>query len=146
MPIIDALMREMNDCGFMPNRGRMIVASYLTHDLKIDWRIGANYFEKMLIDHDTASNYGGWIFSSGLGPGRVLVFNTLTQSRKFDPKGEYIKKWCPELEDMNEKEIHTPWLYDRPDYYPMPIVCPKYTDPNYKKPKRNKEENAEKTA
>ena len=71
-------MREMNTHGFMPNRGRMVVASYLTHDLKIDWRLGANYFEKMLVDHDPASNYGGWVFSSGLGPGRVLIFNTLT--------------------------------------------------------------------
>ena len=79
MPLIDALMRELNTTGFMPNRGRMIVASYLTHDLSVDWRLGANYFEKMLIDHDPASNYGGWVFSAGLGPGRILIFNTITQ-------------------------------------------------------------------
>jgi deoxyribodipyrimidine photo-lyase len=78
MPFVDALMRELNTTGFMPNRGRMVVASYLTMDLKQDWRYGAHYFEEKLIDHDVASNYGGWNFSSGIGPGQVLVFNSLT--------------------------------------------------------------------
>ena len=77
MPLVDALMREMNETGFMPNRGRMIVACYLTMDLKQDWRYGAHHFEEKLIDHDVHSNYGGWSFSSGIGPGRVLVFNSL---------------------------------------------------------------------
>ena len=78
VPIIDALMREMNFTGFMPNRGRMVVACYFTMDLKQDWRQGAHYFEERLIDHDVHSNYGGWSFSAGIGPGRVLVFNSLT--------------------------------------------------------------------
>jgi len=78
MPIVDALMRDMNTTGFMPNRGRMVAASYFAMDLKQDWRFGAHYFEEALIDHDVQSNYGGWAFSSGIGPGRVLVFNTLT--------------------------------------------------------------------
>ena len=77
MPLVDSLIREMNHTGFMPNRGRMIVACYLTQDLKQDWRYGAHYFEEMLIDHDVTSNYGGWNFSGGIGPGRVLVFNSL---------------------------------------------------------------------
>lgn len=77
MPIIDALMRELTLTGFMPNRGRMIVACYFAMDLKQDWRYGAHYFEEKLLDHDVCSNYGGWAFSAGLGPGRVLVFNTL---------------------------------------------------------------------
>lgn len=77
MPIIDALMREMNETGYMPNRGRMIVASYLTHDLKIDWRYGAYYFEEKLIDHDVHSNYVSWNGSAGIGCGRPLVFNSL---------------------------------------------------------------------
>lgn len=76
MPLVDALMREMNETGFMPNRGRMVVACYLTMDLKQDWRWGAHYFEEKLIDHDVQSNYGGWCGSSGIGAGRVLVFNT----------------------------------------------------------------------
>ena len=78
VPIIDALMREMNFTGFMPNRGRMVVASYFAMDLKQDWRHGAHYFEERLIDHDVQSNYGGWSFSAGIGPGRVLIFNSLT--------------------------------------------------------------------
>lgn len=78
IPIIDALMREMNITGFMPNRGRMVVACYLAMDLKQDWRWGAHWFEERLIDHDVQSNYGGWCFSAGIGPGRVLVFNSLT--------------------------------------------------------------------
>lgn len=76
MPLVDALMREMNETGFMPNRGRMVVACYLTMDLKQDWRFGAHYFEEKLIDHDVQSNYGGWCGSAGIGAGRVLVFNT----------------------------------------------------------------------
>lgn len=77
MPLIDALMRDMNRTGFMPNRGRMIVACYFSQDLKQDWRYGAHYFEERLIDYDVHSNYGGWAFSSGIGPGRVLVFNSM---------------------------------------------------------------------
>jgi deoxyribodipyrimidine photo-lyase len=76
MPIVDALMREMNYTGFMPNRGRMVVACYLAQDLKQDWRWGAHWFEEKLIDHDVQSNYGGWSGAAGIGAGRVLVFNT----------------------------------------------------------------------
>ena len=109
VPIIDALMREMNFTGFMPNRGRMVVSSYFAMDLKQDWRFGAHYFEEKLIDHDVQSNYGGWSFSAGIGPGRVLVFNSLTQSMKFDPEGKYIKMWCPELTNVPVSYIHDPW-------------------------------------
>ena len=84
MPLIDSLMRDMNATGFMPNRGRMVVACYLAMDLKQDWRYGAHYFEEKLIDHDVASNYGGWNFSAGIGPGRVLIFNSFKQSKDFD--------------------------------------------------------------
>jgi len=102
-------MREMNLTGFMPNRGRMVVACYFAMDLKQDWRQGAHWFEEQLIDHDVQSNYGGWSFSAGIGPGRVLVFNSLTQSQKFDPEGKYIKMWCPELENVPLDYIHDPW-------------------------------------
>ena len=109
MPLIDALMRELKDSGYISNRGRMIVSSYLMHDLKIDWRLGANYFEKMLIDHDVTSNYGGWTWQAGIHGGRVNKFNTLIQSNKFDPEGKYIKHWCPELSTVDTEFIHTPW-------------------------------------
>lgn len=77
MPLIDALMRDMNRTGFMSNRGRQIVAAYLTLDLGMDWRYGAHHFEEVLVDHDVTSNYGGWNAASGLGPGKVLNFNAL---------------------------------------------------------------------
>lgn len=147
MPLIDALMRDMNETGFMPNRGRMVVACYLTMDLKQDWRHGAHHFEQQLIDHDVQSNYGGWAGSSGIGPGRVLVFNSLLQSQKFDVDGKYIRMWCPELAEVPTDYIHDPWNMPQslqkkhkiqvggtdpgPDsdvkYYPEPINCTKYT-------------------
>ena len=77
MPLIDACMRELNLTGWMSNRGRQVVASYLALDLKQDWRHGAHYFEQMLVDHDVRSNYGGWSACAGLGPGRVNFFNSL---------------------------------------------------------------------
>lgn len=109
MPLIDSLMREMNETGFMSNRGRQIVASYLTLDLRQDWRYGAYYFEEKLIDHDVQSNYGSWCFSAGVGPGKVLAFNSLGQSSKFDAHGEFIRKWCPELTSIPTDYIHDPW-------------------------------------
>mmetsp|Transcript_35689 Transcript_35689/g.54615 ORF Transcript_35689/g.54615 Transcript_35689/m.54615 type:complete len:140 (-) Transcript_35689:7-426(-) len=130
-------MRELNATGFMSNRGRMVTACYLTMDLKQDWRYGAYYFEEKLIDHDVHSNYGGWNFSAGIGPGRVLVFNTLKQSRDFDKKGEFIKLWCPELKRVPLSYIHDPWNMPETlaetceteigEDYPKPIPCEKYT-------------------
>jgi len=150
LPIIDALMRELNYTGFMSNRGRQIVASYLALDLKQDWRYGAHYFEERLIDHDVQSNYGGWNFAAGLGPGRVLLFNSLLQSTKFDPEGSFIRKWCPELSNVPNEYIHDPWNMpsklqkdaglsivrytkdmkapkEKKELYPLPIRCDKYT-------------------
>lgn len=108
-PLIDAFMRELTYSGFMSNRGRQIVASYLTQDLGMDWRYGAHYFEEKLLDHDVTSNYGGWNAASGLGPGKVLHFNALSQSKKFDSQGKFIKMWCPELKQVTLTNIHEPW-------------------------------------
>ena len=140
MPIIDALMREMNHTGFMPNRGRMVVACYFAMDIHQDWRYGAHYFEEKLIDSDVHSNYGGWSFSAGIGPGRVLVFNTIKQSRDFDSQGKYIKTWVPELKNVPLDHIHEPWKMNMVVQkgcgvtigkdYPKPIPCLKYTDPD----------------
>ena len=142
MPIIDALLREMNKTGFMPNRGRMIVACYFAMDLRLDWRYGAQYFEEKLIDHDVHSNYGGWCFSAGIGPGRVLVFNTVKQSKDHDKFGEYIKLWVPELKRVPLDYIHEPWRMPQDlqklcntfigQDYPKPIECEKYTLSNEK--------------
>ena len=139
MPLIDALMRDMNTTGFMPNRGRMVVACYFTMDLKQHWLYGAYHFEEKLIDHDVQSNYGGWAFSSGIGPGRVLVFNSAKQSRDFDKNGDYIKMWVPELKRVPVEYIHEPWTMPKTlqlackteigKDYPAPIPCEKYTKP-----------------
>ena len=94
-PFVDANMREMNRTGFMSNRGRQNVASYLMHNMKIDWRLGAAYFEKMLIDYDPCSNYGNWIYIAGVGndPRGGREFNIKRQVDTYDPNGDYQKLW-----------------------------------------------------
>ena len=115
MPLVDALMRSMNRTGWMPERGRMIVASYLALDLQIDWRLGASYFEEMLIDYDYSSNYGGWCYCVGLGTIKVHKLNVILQSRKFDEAGEYVRKWVPELRACPDYIIHDPWNLEEKD-------------------------------
>ncbi len=125
-PIVDAGMRQLNTTGWMHNRVRMIVASFLTKDLLIDWRWGENYFMKMLIDGDIAPNNGGWQWaaSTGCDPQPYFrIFNPLLQSQKFDPTGAYIKKYIPELANFDAKKIHAPSLSsESANGYPKPIV------------------------
>lgn len=94
-PFVDANMKELKQTGFMSNRGRQNVASYLTHQYKIDWRWGASYFEEMLIDYDVASNWGNWSYVSGTGndPRKDRVFNTKLQAERYDPEGDYVRTW-----------------------------------------------------
>ncbi|RFU73580.1 deoxyribodipyrimidine photo-lyase [Trichoderma arundinaceum] len=111
-PIVDAAMRQLNHMGYMHNRCRMIVASFISKDLLIDWRMGERYFMEHLIDGDFASNNGGWGFSASVGVDPqpyFRIFNPLLQSEKFDPNGEYIRKWVPELRGLSNKEIHDPY-------------------------------------
>ena len=111
-PFIDAAMRQLNHTGYMHNRARMAVASFLAKDLLIDWRMGERYFMEHLIDGDFASNNGGWGFSAstGVDPQPYFrIFNPLLQSEKFDPDGKYIRKWVKELEGMDGKAIHDPY-------------------------------------
>lgn len=108
-PIIDAAMTQMNTTGFMHNRCRMIVSSFLIKILLIDWRLGEQYFAKTLYDYDPNSNNGGWQFISGSGSDSqpyFRIFNPWTQSKKYDPNCEYIKYWLPELKELNNKDIH----------------------------------------
>jgi len=129
-PIVDAAMRQLNYMGYMHNRCRMIVASFLAKDLLIDWRMGEIYFMEHLIDGDFASNNGGWGFSAstGVDPQPYFrIFNPLLQSEKFDPEGEYIRKWVEELADVKGKAIHDPYGRGAGDVakrngYPKPIV------------------------
>lgn len=128
-PIIDAGMRELWATGWMHNRVRMIVASFLTKNLLISWQVGEAWFRDTLVDADAASNAFGWQWASGCGADAApyfRIFNPVTQSKKFDPKGDYIRRWIPELRTTNEKFIHEPWLAPATQLanskYPSPIV------------------------
>ncbi|KAL8424148.1 hypothetical protein RB596_004113 [Gaeumannomyces avenae] len=112
-PIVDAAMRQLASTGWMHNRCRMIVASFLAKDLLIDWRMGERFFMEHLVDGDFASNNGGWGFAASVGVDPqpyFRVFNPLLQSEKFDPDGDYIRKWVPELRGVKDrKAIHDPY-------------------------------------
>ncbi|MFM2173373.1 MAG: hypothetical protein RLZZ54_1300 [Cyanobacteriota bacterium] len=107
MPIIDAAMRQLNESGWMHNRCRMIVASYLVKDLICDWRWGETAFMQRLVDGDLAANNGGWQWSasSGMDPKPLRIFNPATQASKFDSEGAYIRHWLPELRHVNTKDL-----------------------------------------
>lgn len=125
-PIVDAGMRQLNETGFMHNRVRMIVASFLTKDLLIDWRWGERYFAQTLVDYDPCVNNGNWQWaaSTGCDPQPYFrIFNPWLQQKKFDPDCTYIKRWIPELRDVAPKVLHT--LYDARHQlldYPRPMV------------------------
>ncbi|WP_136478166.1 deoxyribodipyrimidine photo-lyase [Pseudomonas sp. DG56-2] len=127
-PIIDAAMRQLLATGWMHNRLRMIVAMFLTKNLLIDWREGERFFMRHLIDGDLAANNGGWQWSASTGTDAVpyfRLFNPISQSRRFDSKGRFIKQWLPELADSDEKNVHNPVLQDglfATNDYPPPIV------------------------
>jgi deoxyribodipyrimidine photo-lyase len=129
-PIIDAGMRQLASTGWMHNRVRMIVASFLTKHLLIDWHEGERIFNDRLIDGDQASNNGGWQWATGCGVDAApyfRVFNPVTQGEKFDPDAEYIKRFVPELEHLETKIAHQPWTASRqPAGYPRPIVDLKF--------------------
>lgn len=110
VPFIDANMREINATGFMSNRGRQNVASFLVKDLKVNWQMGAEYFESLLIDYDVTSNWGNWNYVAGVGsdPREDRYFNILSQARRYDPQGEYVKLWIPELSYLPADKVHQP--------------------------------------
>ncbi|MEZ5044375.1 MAG: DASH family cryptochrome [Saprospiraceae bacterium] len=110
VPFIDANMRELKSTGFMSNRGRQNVASFLVKDLEVNWQMGAEYFESVLIDYDPCSNYGNWNYIAGVGsdPRENRYFNILTQAKKYDPQGDYVKYWLPVLEEIPAAKVHQP--------------------------------------
>ena len=125
-PVIDAAMRQLNQIGWMHNRARMIVASFLTKDLLIYWSEGEKYFMQKLIDGDIAANNGGWQWSAGTGTDAqpfFRIFNPVSQSQRYDPHGDYIRHFVPELRGLSDKQIHEPWkLSHPPKNYPPPMV------------------------
>ncbi len=127
-PIIDAAMRQLLATGWMHNRLRMVVAMFLTKNLLIDWREGEHFFMQHLIDGNLAANNGGWQWSASTGTDAVpyfRIFNPISQSKRFDPKGDFIRHWLPELKHLSAKDIHQPklqpGLFSATDY-PQPMV------------------------
>jgi deoxyribodipyrimidine photo-lyase len=111
-PIIDAAMRQLNQSGYMHNRLRMIVASFLAKDLLIDWRWGEKYFADHLNDFDLSANNGGWQWAASTGCDAqpyFRIFNPVSQSERFDPAGKFIRRYLPELARLPDKYIHAPW-------------------------------------
>jgi deoxyribodipyrimidine photo-lyase len=111
-PIVDAAMRQLNATGYMHNRLRMIAASFLAKDLLVDWRLGERYFAAKLIDFDLASNNGGWQWAASTGCDAqpyFRIFNPVTQSRRFDAEGRFIRRHVPELAPLDATQIHAPW-------------------------------------
>ncbi|MBW4698348.1 MAG: DASH family cryptochrome [Aphanocapsa lilacina HA4352-LM1] len=110
-PLVDANMRELAATGFMSNRGRQNVASFLTKNLGIHWHMGAEWFESQLIDYDVASNWGNWNYTAGVGNDArgFRFFNILKQARDYDPDGAYVKHWLPELAGLPAARVHEPW-------------------------------------
>lgn len=134
-PIVDAAMRELVATGWMHNRARMISASFLVKHLLIDWRWGERWFMNNLLDGDPAVNNGSWQWIAGTGTDAApyfRIFNPILQGKKFDPSGDYVRKWIPELARLPKKYIHTPWQMPRETQiqahcvigkdYPAPIV------------------------
>ncbi len=134
-PIVDAGMRQLRSEGWMHNRVRMIAASFLVKDLLIDWRLGERWFRRLLIDADLAQNVGNWQWVAGTGADAApyfRVFNPVTQSKRFDPDGEYLRRWVPELAGLSGDALHAPWRagpleltaagVTLGDTYPAPIV------------------------
>ena len=135
MPIIDAAMRQLNQTGWMHNRCRMIVASYLVKDLICDWRLGERAFMELEVDGDLAANNGGWQWSasSGMDPKPLRIFNPATQASKFDSAGDYIRRWVPELRHVNTKDLLSGEIgaMERRDY-PEPLVDHKKQQARFK--------------
>jgi deoxyribodipyrimidine photo-lyase len=135
-PLVDAAMRQLNQTGYMHNRLRMVVASFLIKDLGLDWRWGEHYFAEKLLDFDLAANNGGWQWAASSGCDAqpyFRIFNPISQSEKFDPQGRFIRRYVPELVALPDKALHAPWQARPVDLitasdivlgrdYPHPIV------------------------
>ena len=134
-PVVDAAMRQLAQTGWMHNRARMIVASFLVKDLLIDWRRGERWFMQHLVDGDPAANNGGWQWTAGTGTDAApyfRIFNPVTQGQKYDPQGAFVRSWLPELGRVSDRFVHKPWAMPLEEQrqagcyigqdYPAPIV------------------------
>jgi deoxyribodipyrimidine photo-lyase len=135
-PLVDAGMRELACTGWMHNRARLIVGSFLTKDLHLDWREGELWFERLLLDGEPAQNNGNWQWIASVGtdpaPAYRRMYNPTLQGRRFDPRGEYVRAWLPELADVPDEKVLEPWTMTKAEQraagctisldYPAPIV------------------------
>ncbi len=125
-PIVDAGMRQLAAEGWMHNRARMIVASFLVKDLLLDWRLGERWFLETLVDGDPAANNGGWQWSASTGTDAqpyFRFFSPVSQGERYDPDGAYVRKYVPELRDLPDATLHQPWrAAERCPDYPPPVV------------------------
>lgn len=143
VPFVDANMRELAATGYMSNRGRQNVASYLVKDLQVDWRWGAAWFEQHLLDYDPASNWGNWNYVAGVGndPRKRRYFNIMSQASRYDKKCKYIRHWVPEIRPLEDFRAQHPWtLYPKEQqaiglrlgtHYPEPLAVGKHWDRYY---------------
>ncbi|MBO4248239.1 DASH family cryptochrome [Halomicrobium sp. IBSBa] len=133
IPFVDANMRELNATGYMSNRGRQNVASFLANNLRIDWRLGAAYFESRLVDYDVASNWCNWAYQSQVGnDSRDNYFEIVGQATHYDPEGAYVTRWCPALSALPPEYVHEPWTMSEREQahhgvelgidYPAPMI------------------------
>lgn len=133
IPFVDAAMRELNATGYQSNRARQNAASLLANDLRVDWRRGAAYFESRLVDHDVCSNWGNWAYVAGVGnDSRDRRFDVVSQARRYDAEGGYVRTWVPELADLPAEAVHEPWTLSRDqqaafgvvlgEEYPRPVT------------------------
>ena len=142
VPFVDASMRELAATGFLSNRGRQNVASYLVRDLGVDWRLGAEWFESLLLDYDPCSNWGNWNYVAGVGndPREDRYFNVVKQARDYDPSGDFARHWIPELARVPGGKVHEPWLLSEREQrdwnarvgvdYPAPLATPRPPRPS----------------
>jgi len=124
-PLVDAAMRQLAETGWMHNRLRMLTAMFLTKHLLIDWRLGERHFMDLLVDGDFAANNGGWQWSASTGTDAApyfRIFNPVTQARKFDPDGAFVRRWVPELSGLKVAAVFEPWRFGGAKGYPEPIV------------------------
>jgi len=139
VPFVDANMRELKSTGWMSNRGRQNVASFLVKDLGLDWRLGAEWFESQLLDHDVCSNYGNWNYAAGIGndPRENRKFNMIKQGLDYDSDGKFVRLWVPEISNLHGSKVHFPWTLSQSDLeragvelgvtYPSPmLVAPEW--------------------
>ena len=124
-PLVDAGMRQLALEGWMHNRARLVTASFLVKDLGVDWRHGADHFERLLLDGDVASNRGNWQWVAGSGVDHAQggrMFNPTLQARRCDPTGAYVRRFVPELAHLDAAQIHEPWRLGGVTGYPEPVV------------------------